>query len=144
MKPINLSSRIGLACLMPIMAIVLPACGSQHQRESMRSYTPKSLIANAAKENNRAVVVRGYVEASNERYRMWETKNDAINSSPESGCINIGFPQGLDLEEYDEKYAEVYGRFIDKVSKDTVILGSCYNRHLLVVEKGKPPMLLTE
>lgn len=96
--------------------------------------SPAELIGSASTMDGQVVTVRGYVESGYERYRIWDTKEAATSVQPDVDCVNISFRGDLNLLAFDGRYAEVSGRFVEKVPNNVVVSSPCANRGLIVME----------
>tara|TARA_R110002020_G_C16223309_1_gene767829 strand:+ start:774 stop:1178 length:405 start_codon:yes stop_codon:yes gene_type:complete len=115
-----------------VVTCALLGCSKEHLSNE-RVFAPKEILESPALLDGKVVTVSGYVESAFERYRIWDTKQNAVSEMPGADCINVSFRGDLDLLAINERYAEISGRFVAEVSDDIVVSSPCSNRSLLIM-----------
>jgi hypothetical protein len=123
----KLAYEMNLACLSPVLAVLLCCCANSPDKVIPPVFSPSELNERSKEFDGKEVTVRGYVMHEREAYGVWETEAAVKDLRPEL-CISLLYPEAAKQQVIgaNRKVVHLRGVFRRDVTKaGGLFLGLC-------------------
>lgn len=123
-----------------LLILALTSCAAVPTKAD-DALTPSILNATRSEHHGQRVKVFGWMTSSFERYGLWQDKAAFDRGNHADDCVSLLIPVEMETSQYDKRYVELEGNFIQRPEKNAVNLGAC-NRTTIILSKDSPPKLV--
>lgn len=120
-----------------VLGLLLGGCMASNQTKKNDDvvYSPSYLYNNSSEFDNKFVSIVGWVELSNETYRVWDSYESMQAGVDNSLCLGVVKTISIKHKPYDRKKVILNGQFIASSKGKYIVLGGCRHSKIIVVTK---------